>query len=597
MPLDGITLHFLVRELSEKILGNKIDKIFQPSKNELIFHLRSREGSRRLLVSASPNAPRLCLTSASPENPATPPPLCMLLRKRLVGASITGIRQLGLDRIVFLDLAGTDEIGDRTKFTLCVEIMANRSDAVLVDADGIIIDAVKRIGFTDSSKRRLAPSLKYEPPPSQNKLDITKTEPEVIVGAVLTRRGKRLSQAVLETLEGASPLICREIAYFVSDDDKATEDMDETDASRLAEKLCEIREIVLSGRGVPAALVCDHVRLYDFTFMNIFQYGSAVTLKKYDAFSELLDEFYYEKDRFERTRARAQSLMKTLNNARARAIRKLQIRKAELAAVSDCEASRINGELILANQRGLEKGSFFYDLENFYDGGKTTRIAADPALSPSQNAQKYFKEYRKAKNARRALGELIEQNEREIEYLQSVTDAAERAEGYSEIAEIREELFEQGYLKRAEKGKVKKSKPAPPRKYVSDDGYAILVGRNNLQNDLLSFKIAAKEDVWFHAQKIPGSHVVAIGKGEVPPERTLLQAAAIAAYHSAGRESSRVAVDYTRVRELKKPVGARPGKVVYHAYNTMRVSPDRELCERLSAENRGDGKKHDAVNP
>ena len=581
MPLDGITINLLKQELSRFIVGSRIEKIHQPSKDELVFHLRSREGAYRLLVSASANSPRLHLTARAPENPATPPMLCMLFRKHLTGATITNIRQLGLDRVVFIDRSGTNEIGDAVSFTLCVEIMAKHSNIILVNSDGTIVDAVKRIDFTQSSVRQILPTFRYEYPPRQNKLNLTETDVDFAVSAIKNCVGKRLSGAILETLEGVSPLISREIAAFSCGGDIGTSEMNEINEQRLASKLSEIKEVLLSGKASPTMLIREGVKPYDFTFSDITQYGFTVTARPFESFSELLDDFYYEKDRFERTRQRSQSLLKLLNNSAARAARKLQSRQAELEACADRDTLRINAELILANQYRLEKGSLFYDLENYYNNNEITRIAADPALSPAANAQKYFKEYRKAKTAESMLGELIDQSEQELAYLESVIDSVNRADGYTELAEIRNELYEQGYLTRAKNDKTKKAKPMPPMEYVSDDGYTILVGRNNVQNDLLTFKTAAKDDSWFHTQKIPGSHVVVIGNGDIIPELTCRQAAILAAYHSGGRESSQVAVDYTEVRMLKKPTGAKPGKVIYHTYNTMWVTPDRELCERL----------------
>jgi len=581
MPLDGITLNLLTKELSAQIIGSRIEKIHQPSKDELVFHLRSREGAYKLLISASANSPRLHLTANAPENPSTPPMLCMLFRKHLSGATITDIRQLRLDRVVFLDLSGTNEIGDPVKFTLCVEIMAKHSNIILVDSDGNILDAVKRIDFTQSSVRQILPSFKYEIPPRQNKLSLAENSAETVAHAIRSLKGKRLSGAILETVEGVSPLISREIASLVCGGDIAAEEAKGLYFEKLTKELERIKDILDSGKAIPTMLLRESVKPYDFTFRDITQYGFTITAREFESFSKLLDDFYYEKDRFERTRQRSQSLLKLLNNAAARAARKLQSRQAELEACADKDALRINAELILANQYRLEKGSLFYDLENFYDNNNVIRISADPSLSPSANAQKYFKEYRKAKTAESMLGELIDQSEQELAYLETVIDSVNRADGYTELAEIRNELYEQGYIKRAKNDKGKKAKPLPPMEYVSDDGYTILVGRNNVQNDLLTFKTAAKDDSWFHTQKIPGSHVVVIGNGDIIPERTCRQAAALAAYHSGGRESSQVAVDYTEVRALKKPNGAKPGKVIYHTYNTMWVTPDRELCERL----------------
>lgn len=581
MPLDGITINLLKQELSRYIIGSRIEKIHQPSKDELVFHLRSREGAYRLLVSASANSPRLHLTANAPENPAVPPMLCMLFRKHLTGAVITDIRQLGLDRVVFIDLAGTNEIGDAVTFTLCVEIMAKHSNIILINSDGTIVDSVKRIDFTQSSVRQILPTLKYEFPPRQNKLNIAENDIDFAVNEIKSKKGKYLSSAILDTLEGFSPLISREIASLVCGSDIAAEEMNDIHTQKLSKQLSDIKNALADGKANPTMLMRENVKPYDFTFSDITQYGFAVTSKDFESFSQLLDDFYYEKDRFERTRQRSQSLLKLLSSASARAARKLQSRQAELEACADKDTLRINAELILANQYRLEKGSVFYDLENFYNNNEIVRISADPALSPSANAQKYFKEYRKAKTAENMLGELIEQSEQELSYLESVIDSVNRADGFTELAEIRNELYEQGYLKRAKNDKSKKAKPLPPLEYVSDDGYTILVGRNNVQNDLLTFKTAAKDDSWFHTQKFPGSHVVVIGNGDIIPELTCRQAAALAAYHSGARDSSQVAVDYTEVRYLKKPVGAKPGKVIYHTYNTMWVTPDRALCERL----------------
>ncbi len=581
MPLDGLTLCLLRQELSEKIIGSRIEKIHQPAKDELVFHLRTREGAYRLLISASANSPRAHLTASAPENPATPPMLCMLLRKHLSSATITGIRQLGLDRILFFDIAGTNEIGDAVTFTLCVEIMAKHSNIILVNSDGIIVDSVKRIDFTQSSVRQILPGFRYELPPQQDKLNISEVEVCNLVSAIKSRSGKHLSSAILDTLQGFSPLICREIAEKSTGNDIAVEELLPVHIEKLEKELEAIKKMLENENAEPTMLIRENVKPFDFTFMDITQYGFTVSAKNYGSFSELLDNFYYEKDRFERTKQRSQSLLKTITSASARASRKLQSRKAELEACADKDKLRINAELILANQYQLQKGSFYYDLPNFYDNNNIIRIPADPALSPSANAQKYFKDYRKSKTAESMLGELIEQSEQELNYLESVIDAVNRADGYTELAEIRSELYEQGYLKRAKNDKSKKLKPMPPLEYVSDDGYTILVGRNNIQNELLTFKTARKDDSWFHVQKMPGSHVVVIGNGEIIPESTCRQAAVLAAYHSSARESAQVAVDYTEVRELKKPNGAKPGKVIYHTYNTMWVTPDREICEKM----------------
>ena len=580
MPLDGLTLHFLKNELSSAVLCSRVDKIYQPSSDELVFLLRTREGSMRLLVSASANCPRLHLTKYAPENPAQPPMLCMLLRKNLSGAVITDIRQQGLDRIVFIDFAGTNEIGDKTSFTLAVEIMAKHSNIILVNENGLVTDSVKRIDMTQSSVRQILPGTIYQLPPSQNKLNILQTGAEAVCQSVLSLGGKRLSGALLETVEGMSPLIAREIALSVSPDDGQVEYLTETAGQKLLSKLETLKNSLVENNASPFILKKDEGKLFDFSFTDITQYGFSVESVKMSGFSEMLDEFYYEKDLRERTRQRSSSLLKLLGNSVARLSRKIETQKAELKECENKDEIRKYGELLLANQYSLTKGAPFYDVLDYYTG-ENIRIKADPALSPGANAQKYFKEYRKLKTAEQLLGGLIENGEQELAYLESVIDSVERAEGFTELSEIRAELYDSGYLRRAKQEKGKRPKPMPPLEYISDDGYRILVGRNNVQNDALTFRTARKDDSWFHASKMPGSHVVVCGEGEIIPETTVRQAAALAAWHSSGRYSSRVPVDYTEVRELKKPAGAKPGKVIYHTYNTMWAVPDRTLCERL----------------
>lgn len=584
MPLDGFTIHFLIKELSQRIVGSRVEKVHQPSKEQLVLSLRTREGAMRLLISASANCPRLHLTDYSPENPASPPMLCMLLRKHLTGAVITSVHQHGMDRIVFIDLSGTNEIGDRTAFTIAVEIMAKHSNIILINSEGVIADAVKRVDLTQSSVRQILPGCRYELPPSQNKMNLGECSVSEAVQGITEMKGKTLSQAVLSTLEGVSPLIAGEIASRVCSEDFAVSDMASAHTERLTKILGEFKE-KLSGFGEPVCLKKDGGRLFDFTYTDVTRYGFAVEGTHEESFSRLLDSFYYEKDRFERTRSRSQSLIKMLGNMTARLARKLTAQRAELAECANRDELKVMGELLLANQYSLQKGALFYDVLNYYTG-EMQRIPADPALSPGANAQKYFKEYRKAKTAEQMLSELIEKGEQELAYLETVVDAVNRADGYTELAEIRNELYDGGYLKRAKGDKGKRPKPLPPMEYISDDGYTILVGRNNVQNDNLSFKLARKDDSWFHASKMPGSHVVVVGNGDIIPEQTARQAAALAAYHSSGRDSSSVPVDYTEIRELKKPAGAKPGKVIYHTYNTMWVTPDRALCERLSAKNK-----------
>ncbi|MBR2730395.1 MAG: NFACT family protein, partial [Clostridia bacterium] len=439
MPLDGLTLHFLKTELLQSIRGCRIEKIHQPARDVLVLHLRSRQGASRLLLSASANSPRLHLTAYAPDNPAVPPMLCMLLCKHLTGAVITDLRQHGLDRTIFLDLAGTNELGDATKFTLCAEIMAKHSNLILCAADGTIVDAVKRVDLTQSSVRQILPGLPYQLPPAQNKLDLRETDADSLIDAVCALPGKRLSAALLDTLEGVSPLIARELAAKVCGGDCGVAELTAQQKAALKRQLTALQATVAENSAAPTMLLRDGLP-FDFSFADVTQYGFAVQARPCESFSALLDDFYYEKDRVERTRQRSQSMQKLLQSATARAARKLQSREAELAACADKDRLRVNAELILANQYALQKGAPFYDLINYYEDNRPIRVPADPALSPAANAQKYFKEYRKAKTAEQLLGTLIEESRQELSYLESVADAVSRADGFAELAEIRAEL-------------------------------------------------------------------------------------------------------------------------------------------------------------
>lgn len=580
MPLDGYTLHLLTAELKNEITGCRIEKIHQPSKDKIIFHLRGRNGAKKLFLSASPDIPRINITEYPPENPAVPPMFCMFLRKHLGNGLITDISQNGLDRTVFIDVKATNEIGDTVNFRIALEIMAKHSNLIIINSEGLIVEALKKADLTTSAIRQVLPGFKYTLPPEQNKLNILENDIDTIVSTVKTFNNKYLSSALLSTLEGASPLICREIACKVTGNDMAVSDLSEFNFIKLCDTLETLKD-KLNGSNKPVMLIREDSKPFDITFTEITQYGFSVKEKEFNTFSELLDNYYYEKDRIERTSQQSRDLQKTLSSLIGRSQRKLETRISELEKCADKDDFRINAELILANQYSLEKGSLYYDLADFYNNYETKRIKADPALSPAANAQKYFKEYNKLKNAEKLLSDLIDDNKIEVKYLESVLDSVKRANGFTDISEIKSELSEEGYLKKSNKNKNKFIKPLPPEKYMSDDGYLILVGRNNIQNEKLSLKDSAKDDSWFHTQSFPGSHVVVVGNGDIIPERTCRQAAIIAAYNSSARDSSQVAVDYTEIRELKKPKGGKKGMVIYHTYNTMWVTPDKDLCERL----------------
>ncbi|MBQ7542947.1 MAG: NFACT family protein [Clostridia bacterium] len=583
MPLDGYFLHFLTGELQSQLVGCRVEKVHQPAKYEVMLHLRGYRAAYKLFLSASPNSPRLHITSFAPENPAKPPMLCMLLRKRLLGAKLRDVTQSGLDRTVFLDFDATNEIGDPVSLRLCVEIMAKHSNIILLDSGGIILDAVKRVDGTQSSYRQVLPGLPYRSPPPQDKLDLR----ACTVGDVLSRlrqyTDKTLPSALLNTLQGASPLVCRELASRCGGTDCTVRELSDVQTKLLSDALSALKTTLSTG-GTPCILLDEAGRGTDFSFMDVTQYGFARTPKVYESCCALLDDFYFERDRQDRTRQRAADMLKALSAAAARTARKLDIQRAELERCADRETLRIRGELIQSYAGTLEKGAPFYDVPNYYDGGNIVRIAVDPALAPMANAQKYYKEYRKAKTAEQMLRTLIESGEQELQYLETLTDLVSRADAGAELGALRAEIEQAGYLKHSRRPNEKNPKPLPPLEYRSTDGFRILVGRNNLQNDRLSLKTARGSDLWLHTQKIPGSHVIVCAEGREIPPSTIEQAAMIAAYNSRARESAQVPVDYTFAKNLKKPPGAKPGKVIYHVYSTLTINPDRDASESLRVE-------------
>ena len=583
MALDGITLGLVKNELEGYIIGAKVEKIHQPSKNELVFIFRTRNGAFRMYASCDGQSPRVHLTRYSLENPKTPPMLCMLFRKRLVGSTLVCIRQIENDRILIFDFNGTTEIGDKTQYHLICEIMAQRSNIILCDCDYKILDAVKRIDENKSSVREILPGLKYELPPLQNKCNIYIDSAREISEKICGYCDKMLSKAILEAVEGFSPIVCREIAYRTVFGDKQTGMLSQIEKERLETEISNLQS-ELANKTTPQMLLTQEKLPFDLTFSNIRQYNNALVKRNYETYSELLDDFYFERDRQNRIKRRAADLYKILNSAVERTARKINNRRAELLQSEKRDDLRLYAELITANQYRLTEKASEYEVENYYDNNKVVIIPANPALTPQQNAQKYFKDYKKAVNAGKLLHDLIEEGEQELIYLDSVLDNLSRADTEREISEIRDELESGGYVKSKKGSRNKKEKPLSPLEFLSSDGFKILVGRNNIQNDILTLKTAKNYDMWLHVQKQAGSHTIIVSDKKEISETAIFEAACLAAYHSKAKNSSSVAVDYTLVKNVKKPAGAKPGKVIYNTYNTVYVTPQKELIEKLSIE-------------
>ena len=572
MALDGIFLRHIKNEIENEALGARVSQIYQPNRDELVFTLRTFGGNKKLLLSARANSPRINFCTTTPENPAQPPMFCMLLRKRLGGGKLVAVRQMDCDRVLFLDFECVNELGDTVMITVSVEIMGMYSNIIIINSDGVIIDSLKRVDLTMSSKRIVLPNIKYELPEPQDKLNILNSTPEEIAQKIKNLEAEMpLNKALLKVIQGVSPIVCRELEYSVMEG--ASNCLDGVLYDRLISEIGRLKMISENCSEKPCIVYREDGKPLDFCFMPIKQYGSFARVESKSGYSEVLDAFYDERDSRERMRVKSQSLTKLLTNTAERIARKITKQQSELSQCANREQLRICGDLLQANLYRIERGAPFAEVENYYDAeGRTIRIKLNPAISPAANAQKYYKDYQKAKNAEAVLGEQIEKGKSELEYIESVLDEVSRAETERELAQIREELTEQGYLHR-QKGKQKPLSQLPPLEFESSDGFKILVGRNNRQNDKLTLKTASKNDMWLHTKDIHGSHTIIISDGREISDTAIIEAARLAAYHSKARNSSQVPVDYTLVRYVSKPSGAKPGMVIYINNKTVYVSP------------------------
>ncbi len=574
MALDGIFLRYLAKELETQACGAKVNQIQQPSREELVLLLHTKEGNRRLLISAKADAPRMGFTSRSIENPPTPPMFCMLLRKHLSGARLVAVRQHQLERLLFLHFDALNTVGDRQELILAVEIMGKHSNCILLDEGGIIIDALKRVDMTLSSKRMVLPQLRYELPPAQGKLSVLEADAEYIVKRALEYEYKTLDKALLETLQGASPIVCRELAFRATGGtDTPVAEITEEQKKNLIREIEIFRENIEGISGTPTLIRNTEGKPFDLSFSDILQYGGAFQKEHFDSFCTLLDEYYLSRDTMERMKAHSRDLTKLVTNGIQRLTRKINVQMQELESTKDREILRIKADLLQANLYRIEKGATFVDVENFYDENMANiRIDLNPAKSPAQNAQKYYKDYARAKTADKMLRVQIGKAEQELQYLESVYDEIQRADSQKELSLIRHELEECGYIK-AQKKKNKAPQELPPKEYRTSDGFTVLIGRNNRQNDYLTMKASHKEDMWLHTKDIPGSHTIIRSEGREISDTAIFEAAQFCAFNSKARESSQVPVDFTKIRYVSKPQGAPFGKVIYINQRTIYVTP------------------------
>ncbi len=563
MPMDGLTLGFVTREMKEILVGGRIDRITQPEKDTIVLLVRAGAANHRLLLCASPNNARCHLTAQNYPNPLEPPMFCMLLRKQLMSGRVLDIRQMHGDRVVHVDIDTVDELGDHVLRRLVLEIMGRHSNLMLLDADGKILEAARHVSMDMSRVRQVQPGLPYLPPPQQDKLSPEDAAEDKLLEKLLAQGDVPLQKALAASVAGLSGVAARELAFRVLPaGQEKTDDMPAT-ARRLSELLRRLPEmadprVLLDEQG-------EEKDIFPFCYLS----HDIQRQMKYDSVSQALEKYFGTRDQQDRISQKSASMVKLLKGQIERCEKKLAQQEEDLSSAARMEEYRIMGEMINANLWQLKKGQTEVTLPNFYDeNGGTITIAMDNQLTPVQNAQRYFKKYQKARTTREMAAEQKEKTLQELSYLEGTLLDVGKCVGESELEEIRQDLMRTGYIRKGVNRRQQKALPkSKPYHYRSSDGIDIYVGKNAAQNDRLTGDARANE-MWLHAKDMPGSHVIIRTEGEVP-RQTLLEAAILAAWYSKGQNSSGVPIDYTLRRYVKKPGGAAPGMVIYTNQRTL----------------------------
>ncbi len=586
MAFDACFLRCIIDEINEIASGGRIEKVYQPERDEVILQMRTREGGKRLLINAGSNNPRISFTSVQKENPMQAPMFCMLLRKHLTGALLSSVCQLGFERVAILTFETRDEMGFECKKYLIAEVMGKYSNLIFADESMKVIAALKTVDFTTSSLRQVLPGMKYELPPVQNKKDPTNTDYSEFKALALEYPMERSAEKfITSSYLGISTAVARQIAY------EATGSYDSSLSTSTLERLFEcfnsVFEVIKS-RNYSPTVVYSNASPVEFSFIRLSFYGEGSEYRSFDSLSDALDCFYAERDREIRVKQRAADILKMLSNAEARLIKKIDSQEKELADCEKGEGYKKLGDLITSNIYLLKRGDKTVEVVDYESWNEGTGdydkliIELDERLTPAANAQRYFKLYNKSKNAKGVLAEQIEIARRELEYIYTVFDSLTKAETAADLTEIRDELYRSGFASKMRGYAASKKEHKPlPLEFKTTNGYKVLCGKNNYQNEYITHKIAEKNDYWFHAKNVAGSHVIMITNGEEPPAEDFTDACEIAAYHSKASDKNQVEVDYLFARGVKKVPGAKPGFVVYHNNWSAYVTPNEDKINMM----------------
>ena len=587
MALDGLVIHSIVDELHKKLLGGKIDKVYQPENDEIVLHIRNNKENFKLVLSCSASNPRVYLASDyKKENPINAPMFCMLFRKYIQGGNIVNVSQVDFERIIKISVESFDELKEKTTKDIIIEIMGRHSNIILThSSNNKIIDSAKRIPPSVSRVRQILPGQTYVLPPKQDKLNpITDISLNTFVDTLSSFDGP-IFKAIYSKFLGISPVIAKEICFRANiDENLLVSEISSDDISKIYREFHNLFKYIKDNIYNPCMVIDTSIdKVLDFSCINLSLFSNLSIIND-DSISKILENYYATKDIKDRIHQRSSDLRKSISIKLDRLYNKLNKQEKELIESENADIYKIKGELITSYIYMIEKGMESVEVANFYDPEyKNIKISLNTNFTPSENVQKYFKKYNKLKTAKKEITSQMEITKEEIDYLENIMLSIENCENLAELMDIREELGKVGYLRSKNNSKKETKLTTKPHEFVSSNGFKILVGKNNKQNDHLTLKVASNEDIWMHTKNIPGSHVIIKTEGKEVPDKTIFEGAMLAAFFSKSKMSSQVPVDYTKKKNVKKPNGAKPGMVIYDTNNTIYVTPTEELVAKLKS--------------